>query len=179
MPPSTVGHGLDLENSLPKQTMLSKKCQYALHALLYMVEHEESDRLTIHEIAERKNIPKKFLENILINLKNAGILGSKKGKFGGYYLKRKPAEVSVLEVIRLIDGAVAMLSCVSLNFYQSCGRCEDETTCSINRLFSAVRDETLKILSGSSLADLQHLSQLPPLPPPPPLPAKQPLTENV
>lgn len=145
--------------------MLSKKCQYALHALLYMVEHEESDRLTIHEIAERKNIPKKFLENILINLKNAGILGSKKGKFGGYYLKRKPAEVSVLEVIRLIDGAVAMLPCVSLNFYQSCGRCENEATCSINRLFSAVRDETLKILSGSSLSDLQHLSLLPPATP--------------
>jgi Rrf2 family protein len=141
--------------------MLSKKCQYALHALLYLVEREESDRLTIQEIADKKNIPKKFLETILMDLKTAGVLGSKKGKLGGYYFKRKPADVSVLEVIRLMDGAVAMLPCVSLNFYESCGRCNDETTCSINKLFSSVRDETLKILSAHSLADLQHLSLLP------------------
>jgi Rrf2 family protein len=141
--------------------MLSKKCQYALHALLYLVEREESDRLTIQEIADKKNIPKKFLETILMDLKTAGVLGSKKGKLGGYYFKRKPADVSVLEVIRLMDGAIAMLPCVSLNFYESCGRCENETTCSINKLFSSVRDETLKILSSHSLADLQHLSLLP------------------
>ena len=130
--------------------MLSKKCQYALHALIYIVEHENSDRLTIQEIADKKNIPKKFLEGILVDLKNAGIVGSKKGKVGGYY-------VSVLEIIRLIDGAVAMLPCVSLNFYESCGRCEDEATCRVNKLFSAVRDETLKILSGNTLADLQRI----------------------
>jgi Rrf2 family protein len=141
--------------------MLSKKCQYALHALLYLVEREESERLTIQEIADKKNIPKKFLETILMDLKTAGVLGSKKGKLGGYYFKRKPADVSVLEVIRLMDGAVAMLPCVSLNFYESCGRCDDETTCSINKLFSSVRDETLKILSSHSLADLQRLSLLP------------------
>jgi Rrf2 family protein len=141
--------------------MLSKKCQYALHALLYLVERDESERLTIQEIADKKNIPKKFLETILMDLKTAGVLGSKKGKLGGYYFKRKPADVSVLEVIRLMDGAVAMLPCVSLNFYESCGRCEDETTCSINKLFSSVRDETLKILSSHSLADLQRLSLLP------------------
>jgi Rrf2 family protein len=141
--------------------MLSKKCQYALHALLYMVEHEQMDRLTIQQIADQKNIPKKFLETILMDLKTAGVLGSKKGKLGGYYFKKKPADVSVLEVIRLMDGAVAMLPCVSLNFYESCGRCEDETTCSINKLFSSVRDETLKILSSHSLADLRNLSLLP------------------
>ena len=133
--------------------MLSKKCQYALHALILMTEHENS-QLTIQQIALKKNIPKKFLEAILSDLKRAGILGSKKGKFGGYYLKRKASEVKVLEIIRLVDGAVAMLPCVSLNFYQSCGRCEDESTCMINKLFSAVRDETLKILSSNSLADL-------------------------
>jgi Rrf2 family protein len=141
--------------------MLSKKCQYALHALLYMVEHEQMDRLTIQQIADQKNIPKKFLETILMDLKTAGVLGSKKGKMGGYYFKKKPADVSVLEVIRLMDGAVAMLPCVSLNFYESCGRCDDETTCSINKLFSSVRDETLKILSSHSLADLRNLSLLP------------------
>ncbi|HEY0655176.1 MAG TPA: Rrf2 family transcriptional regulator [Chryseosolibacter sp.] len=138
--------------------MLSKKCQYALHALIYIVEHEDSDRLTIQEIADKKNIPKKFLEGILVDLKNAGIVGSKKGKFGGYYMMKRPENVTVLEIIRLIDGAVAMLPCVSLNFYESCGRCEDETTCRVNKLFSAVRDETLKILSGNTLADLQRLN---------------------
>lgn len=138
--------------------MLSKKCQYALHALIYIVEHEDSDRLTIQEIADKKNIPKKFLEGILVDLKNAGIVGSKKGKFGGYYMMKRPENVSVLEIIRLIDGAVAMLPCVSLNFYESCGRCEDETTCRVNKLFSAVRDETLKILSGNTLADMQRIN---------------------
>lgn len=136
--------------------MLSKKCQYALHALLYITEKENSERLTIHEIAERKNIPRKFLEAILVDLKLGGIVDSKKGKFGGYYMKRKPEDVNILEIIRLIDGAVAMLPCVSLNFYETCGRCEDEATCNINKLFSAVRDETLKILSGTTLADLQN-----------------------
>lgn len=140
--------------------MLSKKCQYALHALIYIVEHEESDRLTIQEIADKKNIPKKFLEGILVDLKNAGIVGSKKGKFGGYYMMKRPENVSVLEIIRLIDGAVAMLPCVSLNFYESCGRCDDEATCRVNKLFSAVRDETLKILSGNTLADLQKIGGL-------------------
>ena len=140
--------------------MLSKKCQYALHALIYIVEHEDSDRLTIQEIADKKNIPKKFLEGILVDLKNAGIVGSKKGKFGGYYMMKRPESVSVLEIIRLIDGAVAMLPCVSLNFYESCGRCDDEATCRVNKLFSAVRDETLKILSGNTLADLQKIGGL-------------------
>jgi Rrf2 family protein len=140
--------------------MLSKKCQYALHALIYIVEHEDSDRMTIQEIADKKNIPKKFLEGILVDLKNAGIVGSKKGKFGGYYMMKKPENVSVLEIIRLIDGAVAMLPCVSLNFYESCGRCDDEATCRVNKLFSAVRDETLKILSGNTLADLQKIGGL-------------------
>ncbi len=141
--------------------MLSKKCQYALHALIHIVENENSDRLTIQEIADKKNIPKKFLEGILVDLKNAGIVGSKKGKFGGYYMMKRPENVSVLEIIRLIDGAVAMLPCVSLNFYESCGRCDDEATCRVNKLFSAVRDETLKILSGNTLADLQKVSGQP------------------
>lgn len=137
--------------------MLSKKCQYALHALIYIVEHEDSEQIAIHEIANNKNIPKKFLEGILVDLKNAGVVGSRKGKFGGYYMKKKPAEVSVLEIIRLMDGAVAMLPCVSLNFYESCGRCEDEATCRVNKLFSSVRDETLKILSGATIEDLKRI----------------------
>jgi Rrf2 family protein len=133
--------------------MLSKKCQYALHALAFMAERP-AGKFTIHEIAEGKNIPRKFLETILSDLKNAGILASRQGKMGGYYLNREPKKVTILEVIRTIDGAVAMLPCVSLNFYESCGRCEDEATCTINSLFQKVRDETLKVLSSNTLEDL-------------------------
>lgn len=134
--------------------MLSKKCQYALHALIYLADLKDDASVTIGEIAKEKNIPKKFLEAILLDLKNAGILGSKKGKSGGYYLIKKPDEVPIIEVIRHIDGAVAMLPCVSLNFYDSCGMCEDEHTCRINHLFGQVRDATLKILTTNSIADL-------------------------
>jgi Rrf2 family protein len=135
--------------------MLSKKCQYALHALLYLADKDQQkDSVTISEIAETKRIPKKFLEVILLDLKNAGVLGSKKGKGGGYYLKRSAESIRIIEIIRIIDGAVAMLPCVSLNFYESCGMCTNEHECSINRLFGQVRDETLKILSGNSLSDL-------------------------
>ena len=134
--------------------MLSKKCQYALHALIYLADLEEGASVTIGEIATEKNIPKKFLEAILLDLKNAGILGSKKGKSGGYYLIREPETVPIIEVIRHVDGAVAMLPCVSLNFYDSCGMCDDEKTCTINHLFGQVRDATLKILTTNSVADL-------------------------
>ena len=134
--------------------MLSKKCQYALHALIYLGEHQDTGLTFISQIATSKKIPKKFLEAILLDLKNTNILGSKKGKGGGYYLKKKPEEISILQVVRAIDGAVAMLPCVSLNFYESCGLCENEKECRINHLFSQVRDETLKILSKNTLPDL-------------------------
>lgn len=139
--------------------MLSRKCQYALHALTYLADIKGDESVTIGEIAEAKHIPKKFLEAILLDLKNAGILGSKKGKAGGYYLIRPANKISIIEVIRHIDGAVAMLPCVSLNFYDSCGMCEDEHTCRINHLFGQVRDATLKILTANTVADLAHTNQ--------------------
>ena len=134
--------------------MLSKKCQYALHALIYLAQQNEGTAVTIGEIATEKTIPKKFLEAILLDLKNAGILGSKKGKSGGYFLLKNPNRISIIEVIREVDGAVAMLPCVSLNFYDSCGMCPDEKTCKINNLFGQVRDATLKILYSNTVADL-------------------------
>jgi len=139
--------------------MLSKKCQYALHALIYLADLDEGSPVTIREIAAEKSISKKFLEAILLDLKNGGILGSKKGKSGGYYLIKKASEISIIEVIRHIDGAVAMLPCVSLNFYDSCGMCSDEKTCRINHLFGQVRDATLKILTSNSIADLANTNK--------------------
>lgn len=141
--------------------MLSKKCQYALHALIYLADLKDESSVTIGEIATAKKIPKKFLEAILLDLKNAGILGSKKGKSGGYYLIKKANEIPIIEVIRYIDGAVAMLPCVSLNFYDTCGMCEDEQTCRINHLFGQVRDATLKILTTNSVADLANANRKP------------------
>jgi len=134
--------------------MLSKKCQYALHALQYIAEQPEGTHLNISEIALNKDLPKKFLEIILADLKSAGILQSKRGKFGGYYLTRSPKEINILEVVRTIDGAVAMLPCVSLNYYSACRRCQGQASCTINAIFGKVRDETLKILSSNTLYDL-------------------------
>jgi Rrf2 family protein len=137
--------------------MLSKKCQYALHAMVYIAEQDSSKVVTINEIAVTKNIPRKFLEIILSELKNGGLISSRKGKTGGYYLQRKADEINILEIVRLIDGAVAMLPCVSLNFYESCGRCDDEATCRINKVFSVVRDQTLQVLTNNTLADLSKI----------------------
>ncbi|MBZ0244904.1 MAG: Rrf2 family transcriptional regulator [Cyclobacteriaceae bacterium] len=131
--------------------MLSKKCKYAIHALVYLARRYQQGPVHIHEIADREKIPKKFLEAILLELRKAKILQSKKGKGGGYYLLKKPEEVNLMEIIRLMDGAIAMLPCVSLNYYESCEECKDEEACSIRIAFVGVRDETLRILAGSTL----------------------------
>jgi Rrf2 family protein len=131
--------------------MLSKKCKYAIHALVYLAERYQQGPVHIQEIAEKRSIPKKFLEAILLELRNAKILHSKKGKGGGYYLYQKPSEVNLMEIIRLMDGAIAMLPCVSLNYYEKCEECRNEKTCGIRDAFLKVRDETLEILGGSTL----------------------------
>jgi len=105
----------------------------------------------IQEIAEKRNIPKKFLEAILLELRKAKVLHSKKGKGGGYYLYQKPSEVNLMEIMRLMDGPIAMLPCVSLHYYERCEECRSEKTCGIRDVFIKVRDETLAILGGSTL----------------------------
>lgn len=134
--------------------MLSKKTKYGLKALTYMARKESKSPVLISEIAEEENISKKFLEIILLQLKNSGFLGSKKGKGGGYYLIREPENISVASLIRILEGPIAMLPCVSLNFYEKCDDCKDEQTCSISRLMIEVRDSTLKILENKTLEDL-------------------------
>jgi Rrf2 family protein len=100
--------------------MLSKKTQYAFRALSYLAGQKGNDPVLISDIAKKKKIPLKFLENILLELKNAGILESKKGKGGGYFFKQKPKEVKLATIMRLIEGPIALLPCVSLNFYERC-----------------------------------------------------------
>jgi len=133
--------------------MLSKKSQYAFKALTYLTERYEKGPVLISEIAKKKRIPLKFLENILLELKKAGILGSKKGKGGGYFLAKNPAKVKVATVIRLVNGPIAMLPCVSLYFYERCKNC-DEKHCGEHDMMIQVRDATLNIVENRTLKDL-------------------------
>ncbi|QEC42758.1 RrF2 family transcriptional regulator [Pseudobacter ginsenosidimutans] len=133
--------------------MLSKKAQYAFKALMYMAEKKDNQPVLIAEIAKKKKIPLKFLENILLELKKAEILDSKKGKGGGYFFKVAPKDISMAKVMRLIDGPIAMLPCVSLYFYERCKNC-DEKQCGLHDMMITVRDATLKILEKKSVADI-------------------------
>jgi len=136
--------------------MLSKKTKYALHALTYLSKHRDKGAILIQEISQEYGISHKFLENILLELKKAGFLGSKKGKGGGYYLIKDPQDVPLSTVIRMLDGPIALLPCVSLNYYEPCEECHDQEQCGLNKVMAQVRDETLKILSMKSLADIIH-----------------------
>ena len=135
--------------------MLSKKAQYALQALMYMADKNPYQPTLIADISENRSIPIKFLENILLQLKNAGVLDSKKGKGGGYYFRLAPEDIPLARIIRLIDGPIAMLPCVSLYFYERCKNC-NESHCGIHDTMVLVRDATLKILENKTVADLSR-----------------------
>ena len=134
--------------------MLSKKTKYGLKALTYIARQEGDSRVQIGTIASSENIPHKFLESILLTLKKSGFLGAKKGKGGGYYLLKDASEIKMTEVIRALEGPIAMLPCVSLNYYEKCDDCPDEEACSVHKLMIQVRDNTLQILRNNTLADL-------------------------
>lgn len=135
--------------------MLSKKTQYAFHALTYLAENQDKGPVLISEISQERQISLKFLENILLELKKAGVLGSKKGKGGGYYLIKPPEEVKLARVIRMLDGPIALLPCVSLNYYEKCENCVEEY-CGLNHVMAEVRDNTLKVLEHKTLADVMR-----------------------
>ncbi|MBR9758621.1 MAG: Rrf2 family transcriptional regulator [Algicola sp.] len=134
--------------------MLSKKTKYGLKALTYLARQEGDKPVQISEISEHENISRKFLESILLTLRKNGFLGSKKGKTGGYYLLKDPKDIKMAAVMRILEGPIAMVPCVSLNFYEKCDDCPDENTCSVNKLMLEVRDSTLNIFNNKSLADL-------------------------
>lgn len=134
--------------------MLSKKTKYGLKAMVYLARNEKGGPILISEISQNERIPLKFLEGILLDLKKNGLLASKKGKGGGYFLDKKSSEISIATIIRVLDGPIALLPCVSLNYYQKCEDCVDEESCSLNRVMIQVRDKTLKVLEKQTLADL-------------------------
>jgi len=131
--------------------MLTKKTKYALKALLYLAKHEELTQIS--ELSQKECIPQKFLENILLELRKHGILYSKRGKDGGYRLGKAAEDISFGQIIRILDGPLAPIGCVSVMAYQKCDECEDEETCHIRKIMKKVRDETAEILDGTSLKD--------------------------
>lgn len=136
------------------RAMLSKKTKYGLKALTYLASQKDKKPIQIMEIAEHENISQKFLESILLTLRKTGFLGSKKGKGGGYYLIKEAADIPIITVMRVLEGPIAMISCVSLNFYEKCDDCPDEVSCSVHNLMVQVRDSTLEVYKRNTLADL-------------------------
>lgn len=131
--------------------MLSKKSKYALKAVLQLARKYGQGPIPISDLAAREQIPRKFLELILLELKNHGLLQSKKGKGGGYFLGRPPAEITIGQIIRVLEGPVAMLPCVSQTAYQRCAECVDERICGVRMIFKEVRDATASILDDATL----------------------------
>ena len=136
-------------------TNLSRKARYALRALYALAADEARGPVLIAELAEREKIPRKFLEAILLELKNAGVLRSKKGKGGGYALARPSEQISIGEVVRVIDGPLAPIPCASERNFVRCEECADETTCGTRQVMKKVRDAIAAILDTTTLADVR------------------------
>lgn len=134
--------------------MLSKKTKYAMNALTYLAKRQEEGPVLISKISEDQNIPQKFLEAILLDLKNAGYLNSKKGRGGGYYLIKDIEEVNMADIMRLFDGPIALLPCVTYKYYERCEECEDEETCGIRDVILELRNETVAQLKQASLKEI-------------------------
>ena len=132
--------------------MLAQKTRYALRSLLYLAEESGGSPVQLARIAETQRVPPKYLELIMLDLKKAGFVASTRGPRGGYRLTRDPAEISFGEVVRVMEGPIALISCASVNFYAPCGDCHDEATCAIRRAFSILRDRSAQLLEGISLA---------------------------
>ncbi len=137
--------------------MISKKAKYAINALVYLAKQESGNTpIQISKIAESEHIPRKFLEAILLTLKNAGYLSSKKGKEGGYYMHKIPSEISLADVMRLFDGPIAFLPCATHLYYEKCEECKDEITCGIRSVFIEVRNETVELLKKATLEEIMN-----------------------
>jgi len=134
--------------------MLTQRSRYALRAMLFLAEAPPgSPPIPTNRIAHEANVPRKFLELILADLREAGFLHSHRGKMGGYCLSRPVHLISLGEIIRVIEGPLALVSCVSRTAYQRCADCRSEAHCAIRHAMMRVRDETARILDGTSLAD--------------------------
>ncbi|MBK7213413.1 MAG: Rrf2 family transcriptional regulator [Bacteroidales bacterium] len=134
--------------------MLSQKTRYAMLALTHLARETGKGAIMISDIARIENIPQRYLEAILLDLKKLGMLGSKLGKNGGYYMIRKPEEINLSQVVRHFEGPIALVPCVSEKAYQPCEFCKDEALCNIKRVFKDIRDYTYDKLQQTTLRDL-------------------------
>ena len=141
--------------------MISQKAKYALRALVALSRLPAGESVMISEISREQVIPKKFLEQILLELKRAGIVMSKRGRLGGYVLLRAPEQVTFGEVLRLIDGPIAPLPCLSKIAYRRCTDCAEEASCEIRRVFARVTMATREVLDSTTLADALVADDLP------------------
>ena len=133
--------------------MLTMRAKYALKALLHLARHPGEGPVQAKVIAEAEHIPFKFLEGILIQLRHAGLVGSKLGKGGGHFLVKQPNEISLLTIVRSIDGPVAPLACLSQTAYQRCDDCDDEKRCGTRRMLADIHESQLEQMSRITLAD--------------------------
>ncbi|HUK33220.1 MAG TPA: Rrf2 family transcriptional regulator [Vicinamibacterales bacterium] len=133
--------------------MLTRKGKYGLKAMILLAREHGTGPILIGDLAEKEAIPKKFLENILLTLKHRGLVYSRKGPHGGYQLAREAEKISVGEIVRALDGPLALVSCVSQTAYAPCEECVTEHECAVRRVFQQVRDETARILDGTTLAE--------------------------
>lgn len=133
--------------------MLSSRAKYATRALLELTLHRDGEPMQIHQIAERQEIPLKFLEQILLTLKRAGFVRSRKGPGGGYLLAMEPREITLGAVVRLMDGPLAPMSCVSVSGYMECG-CPDPETCGLRAAWKTARDALADVLDNTTFADV-------------------------
>ncbi len=131
--------------------MISNKAKYAFKALLYLARRGR-ETVQIDEIAGDEGIPRKFLEHILLELKHSGLIASRRGRTGGYQLIRSPDDITIGQVLRIIDGPMAPLPCISRTAYRRCRDCADEANCGVRRMFAGAYDHMLAALDGTSLA---------------------------
>jgi Rrf2 family protein len=136
--------------------MLSKRAKYAIKALLALADQKGDEPVRIADIARAEQIPPKFLELILLGLRNNGIVQSRKGKGGGYRLARDPADISLGQIVRLFDGPLAPVPCASQTAYVPCVDCADEAVCGVHLAMREVRDATARVLDGTTLASLRN-----------------------
>lgn len=133
--------------------MLSKRAKYAIKALIYLYKNETSSPVSAKSISSNENIPFKFLEKILRELRQHKIVKSERGAVGGYRFYKSPDTIKVIDIMRIIDGPIALIPCVSENFYEKCEECSDEETCKLRRLFGELRDQMIPVLE-ETIVDL-------------------------
>ena len=134
--------------------MISKKTKYALQALIYLAMEYKKKPVLISILAKKEKLPQKFLEFILLSLKNHGFLISKRGKGGGYSLAKDPNKIILGQIVRLLEGPLAPVPCVSQTAYRKCEECKDEATCGVRVIMKEVRDAIANVLDKTSLADI-------------------------